>query len=103
MKDYDYLKIKCVNPLHSIISEVDKHIGGKNENNYLVFNSTNENKKVFKKYTELWDGIKSKIAIINDGKSGEYEKHFMKIKFDTDDNSPLSKTLKRHNMAIVTR
>ena len=27
----------------------------------------------------------------------------MKIKFNSDDNLPLNKTLKRHNMAIVIR
>ena len=27
----------------------------------------------------------------------------MKIKFDTDDNLPLNKTLKLHNMAIIIR
>ena len=57
--------------------------------------------KTKKKYIELWNGIKNKIAVINDGKSGEYEKDFMKIKFDTDDDLPLNKTLKLHNMTII--
>ena len=44
------------------IGEVDGHIKEKNGNEYLVFDSTelhstDENKEVFKKYTELWDGI----------------------------------------------
>ena len=33
----------------------------KNENKYLVFGSTDENKEVLKIYTELWDGIKNEI------------------------------------------
>ena len=41
------------------------------------------------------------IETINGSKEGEYEKYFMKIKFDTDDNLPLSKTLKLHNMTII--
>ena len=42
----------------------------KNGNKYLVFNSTDdENKEVLKKYTELWDSIKSEIKTINGGKA----------------------------------
>ena len=36
-------------------------------------------------------------------KSGEYEKDFMKTKFNLDDNLPLNKILKLHNMRIVIR
>ena len=53
------------------------------------------------KYTKLWDGIKNET--INRSKEGEYGKDFMKIKFDTDDNLPLNKTLKLHNMTIIIR
>ena len=41
--------------------------------------------------------------IINGSKPGEYEKDFMKIKFNSDDNLPLNKTLKLHNMTIIIR
>ena len=34
---------------------------------------------------------------------GEYEKDFMKIKFSSDDNLPLNKILKLHNLTIVAR
>ena len=40
---------------------------------------------------------------INDGKPGEYGKYFMKIKFNSDDNLPLNKLLKLHNMTIIIR
>ena len=36
-------------------------------------------------------------------KEGEYGKKFMKIKFDSDGNLPLSKTLKLQNRTIVIR
>ena len=36
-------------------------------------------------------------------KKGEYGKDFMKIKFNSDDNLPLNKTLKLHNMTTVIR
>ena len=56
------------------------------ENKYLVFEFTDENKKVFKNYAELWNRIKNDIETINDGKAGEYGKELMKIKFSSDDN-----------------
>ena len=59
----------------------------------IDFDSTDENKEVLKKYTELWDGIKNEIQTINGGKKGEHGKNFMKIKFNTDGNLPLNKTL----------
>ena len=68
----------------------------------------NENNEVLKKYDELWDGVTNEIETINGGKtsnhsSAEYGKDFMKIKFNPDDNLPLNKTLKLHNMTIVIR
>ena len=75
----------------------------KNRNKYLASDSTNKNKEVLKKYIKLWDGIKNEIETINWGKEGKYGKDFMKIKFDTDDNLPLNKTLKLHNMRIIIR
>ena len=36
-------------------------------------------------------------------KKGEYGKDFMKIKFNSDDNLPLNKILKLHNLTIVAR
>ena len=86
-----------INPLHLITRKVDRHIEEKNESKYLVFDSTelhstDENKEVLEKYTELWDWIKSKIGTTNDGKNGEYGKVCMKIKFNTGDNLPLNKS-----------
>ena len=68
----------------------------------------NENNEVLKKYNEFWNGIKNEIETINGGKTSkhssvEYDKDFMKIKFNSDDNLPLNKTLKLHNMTIVIR
>ena len=74
----------------------------KNGNKYLSFASTDKNKDSLKKYTELWNKIKSLIDGVND-KPGEYEKDFLKIKFNSDDNLPLIKTLKPHNLTVVFR
>ena len=51
--------------MYLIIGEVDRYIEEKNESKYLVFDSTDENKEVLEKYTELWDGIKNKIETIS--------------------------------------
>ena len=65
----DCENIYSVNPLYLIIGKVDGHIKcKKNGSKYLVFDSTDENKEVLKKYTELCDGIKNEIETINDGK-----------------------------------
>ena len=104
----DCESLYSVNPLYLIVGKVDGHIEcssaeWNNGNKYLVFDSTDENKEVLKKYTELWDGIKNEIETINGGKKGEYGKDFMKIKFNTDDNLPLNKPLKLHLLTIIVR
>ena len=99
----DCWNIYSVNPLHLIIGKVDGYIKENNRNKYLVFDSTDENKKIFKKYRELWDEIKNEIETINGGKKAEYSKDFMKIKFNTDDNLPLNKPLKLHLLTIIVR
>ena len=89
--------------MYLISGKVDGHIEEKNGSKYLVFDFTDENKEVFKKCTELWNGIKNEIEAINGGKKGEYGKDFMKIKFDTDDNLPLNKQLKLRMLTIIVR
>ena len=89
--------------MYLIIGKVDGHIEEKNESKYLVFDSTDENKEVLKKYTELWGAIKNKIETINGSKKGEYDKDFMKIKVNTDDRLPLNKPLKMHLLTIIVR
>ena len=48
-------------------------------------------------------GIRSCIEKINNNKSGEYEKDYMKIKFNSDDKLPLNKQLKFLSETIVIR
>ena len=61
------------------------------------------NKKVLEKFTKLWDEIKHLIETINEGKKGEYEKDFMKISFNSNDNLPLNKMLKPHMLTVIVR
>ena len=99
----DYENINSVNPLYLIIADVDGYIEKNNGNKYLTFASTDKNKKVLEKYTKLWDKIKCHIQTINAGKSGEYQKNYMKIKFNSDNDLPLNKMLKLHILTIIVR
>ena len=61
-----------------------------------------KNRKVLETYTEVWNKIKSLAEKIND-KPSEYEKDYIKIRFNSDGNLPLNKTLKLHNITVVIR
>ena len=99
----DCENIYSANPLYLITGKVDGHIEEINGNKYLIFDSTDENKEVLKKYTELWDEIKNEIETINSSKKSEYDKDFMKIKFNIHDNLPLYKPLKLQLLTIIVR
>ena len=65
----DYENIYSVNPLYLIIGKVYEDIEcnlieEKNGNKYLVFHSTDENRKVLEKYTEVREGIKDEIETV---------------------------------------
>ena len=94
----DYENINNVYSVYLIIDKAEGYIecnsiGETNRNKYLTFASTEKNKEVLKKYRELWNGIKYLIEC-NSIKADEYEKDFMKIKFNSDVNLPLNKKLK---------
>ena len=81
----DCENIFIVNLLYLIIDKVDADIEENNANKYLVFDSADENEEVLKKYTELWDWIKSEMGLKKgECNSIEYTKDFIKIKFNTD-------------------
>ena len=74
MKDFGYVKINSINSLYLITDKVDGYNEESNVNKYLILTSTNKNKEMLTKYTEVWDGIKYLIKTINGGDAGEYEK-----------------------------
>ena len=59
-------------------------------------------KELLKKYSEVWDGIRDKIKEVSSGEC-DYEKDYMKIKFNSDDDLPLNKPLKFHTMTVIIR
>ena len=77
--------VNSVNPLYMMINRIDGFIGEKDGNKYLNIADTGRNSEVLKKCSEVWNGIKDFIKKINDN-DGEYDKDFMKIKFNSDDD-----------------
>ena len=96
------MNINSVNPLYLGITHVNRYIEEKGIDKYLVFDSTNENKELLKKYNDVFNGVRDKIKEINSNEC-DYEKDYMKIKFNSDDDLPLNKQLKFHNMTITIR
>ena len=73
-----------INPLYLIIDSATGHFKEKYGEKYLIIDST-------KKYEEVWSGIKSKIKTLNGGKELFYEKNYVRIGINTDDDLPLNK------------
>ena len=94
--------INSVNPLYLRINNVNGYIEEINEDKYLVFDDTHENKELLKRYDDVFNGIMDKIKKIDDDWL-EYSKDYMKIRFSSDDNLPLNKPLKFYNMTVTIR
>ena len=56
----DCENIYSVNPLYLLINHANGYIEKKGVNKYLIFDSTDENKELLKKYNDVWNGIKTK-------------------------------------------
>ena len=103
----DQKNIYHVNPLHLRIIHASRYIEEINENKYLIFasmewHSIDENKQLHKKYNDVFNAMMNKVKEISNDEC-DYEKDYMKIKFNSDDNLPLNKPLKFHNMSITIR
>ena len=60
-----------------------------NENKYLIFVSIDENKELLKKYNDVFNGLMGKIKEVSNDQC-DYEKDYMKIKFNSDNGLPLN-------------
>ena len=96
----DCENIYSVNPLYLLVNHANGYIEEKGVNKYLIFDSTDENKELLKKYNDVWNGIKNKIEEVSSGEC-DYEKDYMKIKFNSDDDLLLNRPLKFHLMTIT--
>ena len=84
------------------IAHANGYIEEKGVNKYLIFDSIDENKELLKKHNDVFNWIMGKIKEVSSDEC-DYEKDYMKIKFNSDDNLPLNKPLKFHNMTITVR
>ena len=82
--------IHSVNPLYLRIDHTIIYIEENGVNKCLVFNSTYKNKELLRKCKDVFNGIREKIKEISCGEC-DYEKYYMKIKFNSDDDLPLNK------------
>ena len=57
----DCKNIDSVNPLYLNITHVNGYIKEKDVNKYLVFDSTDENKELTKKYNDAFNGLEIKL------------------------------------------
>ena len=95
----DCENIYSVNPSYLLITHANGYIEEINENRYLIFDCIDENKELLRKYNDVFNWIMGKIKEVSNDER-DYEKDYMKIKFDSDDNLPLNKPLKFNNMSF---
>ena len=90
--------------MYLLIYKIDGFIEEKGGNKYLNIAFTENNDEILKTYMEVLSEIKSGIEKINNNKSGEYEKDYMKnYLLIPDDKLPLNKQLKFLSVTRVTR
>ena len=65
--------------------------------------STDRNSEVLRKYSEVWNGIKDCIERINNNKLGEYDRDYIKIKLNSDDDIPLNKQQDFPTITVIIR
>ena len=70
--------IYSVNFLYLLINHASWYIEEKGMNKYSIFDPTDENKELLKKYNDVWNGIKNKTKEVSSGEC-DYEKDYMKI------------------------
>ena len=92
----DCENILDVNSLHLIIHSATRHFKEKNDEKYLIFDSTD-------KYEKVLSVIRSEIKTLNGEKELFYKKNYAKIGINADDDLPLNKPLKFPTLTIVIR
>ena len=98
IEDLSYVKISSVNLIYRIIDEIDGYIEESNRNNYLTLVPTYESKDTLKNYEEMWIKMRDLIWSITKS-SDDYDEKYMKIKFNSNDELPLNKTIEIPSMS----
>ena len=73
---------------------------GKDDNvQYLIISG---NADVLRKFANVWKSIRAKIEE-NTGGIVQYDKDYMKIKFESNDNLPTDNIINMHQVTIIIR
>ena len=92
----EYENIHSVNQLCLIIHSAREYFKEKNDENYLIIDST-------EKCDEIISGIRSEIERLNSGKELYYGKNYANIGVNTNDDLPLNSALKFPTLIIIIR
>ena len=102
--DIKYIKnLNGSNSLYFIFNNLNAYTERSGENKYFIFASTDKSQMVLRDYTEIWDEIKEQIELISGNKVIKCHKDFVKIKFESDDDLPISKIINIPVCVIVIR
>ena len=85
--NYIQENLNSSNSLCVKINSATGYFKEKNDDKYLILDSTKE-------YESVWSEIKSEIKRINGGEEVFYEKSYCKVSINTEDDLPLKKSLK---------
>ena len=100
IKNSKYVKINSVNTLYLDFDKVNGYFQEINGSKYLMLVLTNESKEIIKKYGELWSKIRDWIVTVTNSLD-DYNEKCMKIRFNSDDELPLNKTIDIPIMIIL--
>ena len=105
---YEYKKkitecnvINSVNPLYLKIIDMKGQLKkGKGDNVWylIIFGDAD----VLRKFANIWKSIRAKIEE-NTGGIVQYDKDYMKIKFESNDNLPIDNIVNMHQVTIIIR
>ena len=94
-------EINSVNPLYLRIKDMKGQFRkGKGDNVWylIIFGDAN----VLRKFVNVWKSIRAKIKE-NTGGIVQYDKDYMKIKFESNDNLPTDNIVNMHLVTIIIR
>ena len=81
------------NSLHIKIDSATGYFREKNDEKYLILDSTKE-------YERVWSGIRSEIERINSGRKVFYEKNYCNIDINTENDLPIKESIRSLTLII---
>ena len=107
-RGYEYKKkitecneINSVNPLYLRIIDMKGQLKkGKGDNVWYLINFGDAD--ILRKFANIWKSIRAKIEE-NTGGIVQYDKNYMKIKFESNDNLPTDNIINMHQVTIIIR